>query len=291
MGTRTIISTDNDFFVLPGDSNAANDTVVGGFAVQSTQNLPFEEVWPYLETNLPQSTSIAIEGKFVSAKSTAGSEVQYTQDLEFFPLSMKDRNLFPSPRVLMNDAIETAELATGEKSATIQVDVQSSSSYVSPVIDMQRASLWVTHNRIDNQAAAAAPNFNVPVTYIAETDKTGGTALSKHITRSVTLDTKAIGLKVLLAANRPAEADFKVYYKAINDDALFDETNWTEVVRQVNLPTDDNPDVFRDYEYLVGGENGLSVAFTRFILKIVMTSYNNAKVPVFKDLRVIALAI
>jgi hypothetical protein len=291
MGTRAIISTDNDFFVIPGDSNAPTDTVVGGFAVQSTQNIPFEEVWPYLETNLPQSTSIAVEGKFVSGKSTAGTEVQYTQDNTFFPLSLKARNQFLTPRVLMNDDIETAELPAGEKSATIQVDVQSSSSYVSPVIDMQRASLWLTHNRIDNQAPSAATNFNVPLTYVAETDKTGGTSLSKHITRAVTLQTKAVGLKVILAANRPAEADFKVYYKAINDDELFDETNWTEVVRQVNLPTDDNPDIFRDYEYLVGGENGLSVPFTRFILKIVMSSYNNSKVPVFKDLRVIALAI
>ena len=291
MGTRAIISTDNDFFVIPGDSNAPTDTVVGGFAVQSTQNIPFEEVWPYLETNLPQSTSIAAEGKFVSGKSTAGTEVQYTQDNTFFPLSLKARNQFLTPRVLMNDDIETAELPVGEKSATIQVDVQSSSSYVSPVIDMQRASLWLTHNRIDNQAASAATNFNVPLTYVAETDKTGGTSLSKHITRAVTLQTKAVGLKLILAANRPAEADFKVYYKAINDDELFDETNWTEVVRQVNLPTDDNPDIFRDYEYLVGGENGLSVPFTRFILKIVMSSYNNSKVPVFKDLRVIALAI
>ena len=143
----------------------------------------------------------------------------------------------------------------------------------------------VTHNRIDNQAAAPATNFNVPLTYIAETNKTGGTSLSKHITRPVTLANEAIGLKIILSANRPTEADFKLYYKAINDDALFDETDWTEVVRESELPTDDNPTVFRDYEYLVGGENGLSIPFTRFIVKIVMSTYNNAKIPTFKDFR------
>ena len=57
------------------------------------------------------------------------------------------------------------------------------------------------------------------------------------------------------------------------------------------MPSDENPGVFRDYEFIVGGPGGLSVPFNRFILKIVMKSSNNAKVPQFKDLRVIALAV
>ena len=101
----------------------------------------------------------------------------------------------------------------------------------------------------------------------------------------------AVGLKIILAANRPSVCDFEVYYKAISDDASFDETNWVEIVKESNLPTDENPTIFRDYEYIVGGPGGLSVPFNRFIIKIVMKSSNNAKVPQFKDLRVIALAV
>ena len=101
----------------------------------------------------------------------------------------------------------------------------------------------------------------------------------------------ALGLKIILAANRSSVADFDVYYKVISDDATFDEVNWVEIKRQVNLPTDENPNIFRDYEYLVGGPGGLAVPFNRFIIKIVMRSSNNAKVPQFKDLRVIALAV
>ena len=158
---------------------------------------------------------------------------------------------------------------------------------------MQRASLWVTHNRIDNadSAGSSVNNINTPIQFINETDKTGGTALSKHITRPVTLAASAVGLKIILAANRPSVCDFEVYYKAISDDASFDETNWVEIVKESNLPTDENPTIFRDYEYIVGGPGGLSVPFNRFIIKIVMKSSNNAKVPQFKDLRVIALAV
>ena len=55
------------------------------------------------------------------------------------------------------------------------------------------------------------------------------------------------------------------------------------------MPSDENPNVFRDYEFLVGGKEGLLVPFTKFQLKIVMNSSNNAKPPKFRDLRVIAL--
>ena len=169
----------------------------------------------------------------------------------------------------------------------------STSTYVSPVLDMQRASLWLTHNRIDNQDSngSSLSNINTPINLVVETDKTGGTHLSKHITRPVTLAASAVGLKIILAANRPSVSDFEVYFKAISDDASFDETNWVEVQKETVLPSDENPGIFRDYEFIVGGPGGLSVPFNRFIIKIVMKSSNNAKVPQFKDLRVIALAV
>ena len=49
--------------------------------------------------------------------------------------------------------------------------------------------------------------------------------------------------------------------------------------------------VFREYRYLVGGENSALPAFTKFQAKIVMRSTNSAQVPTFRDLRMIALAV
>ena len=94
----------------------------------------------------------------------------------------------------------------------------------------------------------------------------------------------------MLAANRPSASDFRVYYKAVGEDILFSDTVWTEVTKEVDQPTDENPSIFRDYEYLVGGEDGLSTPFSKFMLKIVMNTSNNALVPQFTDLRVIALS-
>ena len=55
------------------------------------------------------------------------------------------------------------------------------------------------------------------------------------------------------------------------------------------MPPDDNPNAFRDYRYLAGGLQGQLDEFTEFQVKIVMQSTNSSVVPMFKDLRVIAL--
>ena len=293
LGNRTIDSADNDYISFDADSAATAGKSIGGFVVENSQNYGFEQVFPYVETNLPQSTSIAVSGLFTSGKSNAGSESPYVKDTVYSPLSLRENNFFETPKVVANDAIETANLAAGTKSATIKVDMDTTSNYVSPVLDLQRASLWLTHNRIDNQDSdgSSANNINIPLNFVAETNPTGGSSIAKHITRPVTLAASAVGLKIILAANRPSVADFDVYYKAISDDASFGDVNWVEVSKEVNLPSDENPGIFRDYEYIVGGPGGLSVPFNRFIIKIVMRTSNNAKPPTFKDLRVIALAV
>ena len=71
----------------------------------------------------------------------------------------------------------------------------------------------------------------------------------------------------------------------------FDDLNWVEIGKEDELPSDENPLIFRDYTYIVGGQGGLSTPFTKFTLKIVMKSLNSAKPPIFRDLRVIALAV
>ena len=89
-----------------------------------------------------------------------------------------------------------------------------------------------------------------------------------------------------------------MFYKVSNESPYsedlkrsvdFNEIPWVEIEPDRPVPSDENPEVFREYAYTVGGEYGLEEAFTQFQIKIVMTSSNNAKVPVLGDLRVIAL--
>ena len=213
---------------------------------------------------------------------------------------MRDFNRFEAPRLIATAANETAQIGSGEKSVTFQMDVDTSKNNVSPVIDAQRLGLAITHNRIDKQAQSPASGFNVPLTYVAETDPTSGSHMSKWITNAQSLVNDAIGLKILIGALRPPEASFDVYWRTANEGENIYANNWTRISGHENggdaasgrLENAIAPDEFqfREYEYLVGGQVGDMTPFLEYQIKIVMMSTNTSKVPYFKDLRVITLA-
>jgi len=155
--------------------------------------------------------------------------------------------------------------------------------------------LTAINNVIDNQDSSAAAGYNVPISYIDETDPIGGTQLAKYVTKPVSLEEDAIGLKIILGANRPFGTNFKVYYKVLRDEETLNTKEWVLVDPETSQQTDENPNKFREYRYQIGGFGSASGAdldpFSTYQIKIVMTSNNSSKVPTFKDLRAIALAV
>ena len=95
----------------------------------------------------------------------------------------------------------------------------------------------------------------------------------------------------MFAANRPSTSNFEVYVKTTTDDDLdeipYIQTSTADLI--TNNPADEDGTTFRQYEYLVGGQGGELDGFTKFQVKIVLTSSNSSKPPTIKDLRVIAL--
>ncbi len=297
LGNRSVISLDeNQYKFNSGTTNSSSNTFTfGGDNALASRNYMFETAVPFIENMIPQETNLNIVGKFTSGKSLAGAETPYIKDATDTDLDMRENNFFPVVKMIASRGAEISEMG-GARSATITVNLTTADPNVSPVLDMQRSSLWVIHNNIDFQDSAGSLGIlsgtrNLPINYADETDPTGGSHIAKHIVRPVTLENAAIGLKILLGANVPQEAAFDLYYKAVEEDVAFEDTNWVYIAPENNLPTDENPNIFREYEYLIGGQSGLSSAFTKFTLKIVMKSTNAAKVPTFRDLRIIALAV
>ena len=151
--------------------------------------------------------------------------------------------------------------------------------------------MTLVDNIIDRQDSASTNGFNIPLNYISETNKFSGSSAAKHLTSIIELAQSAVGLKVILSANRPEPASFDLYWRIGNEGDDLNLIDWTEIVSDTNNPPDPVGQTFRDYEYLIGGLNGNLTAFTRFQLKIVMHSTNSAQVPTFRDLRVIALSV
>ena len=143
---------------------------------------------------------------------------------------------------------------------------------------------------ISANAQAEVDGFNIPLTYIPESNPRYGSESAKHVTKITTLADDAVGLKIFLAANRPPEANFQVWWRTSTGGESIHSNAWNLVEPVTNHQPDTNPNIFREYEYLVGGDGGTLVKFTQFQVKIVMQSTNSAQVPVFRDLRAIALA-
>jgi hypothetical protein len=290
-GNRTITAVDATGYTFEADSAASTGGRFGGTSVKAKDQVVMDFMIPSIDIASLSGTSSSMYGKFTTGKSLAGIETPYGKDTTFSDeIKPFERTFFNAPKLIATRSKEVAELA-GAKSVTFQVNMNTTTDFLSPVIDADRMSLTAINNIIDNQDSSATSGFNVPLTFVDEADPTLGSSVAKYVTRPVTLAEDAVGLKIILAANKPNEASFDVYYKAIDENAQLSETNWTLVEPETTQPDATSPNVFYEYRYLVGGLTGTMTPFTTFQVKIVMRSTNSSRPPSFKDLRVLALTV
>ena len=239
----------------------------GGNNVTSTQQVMYDQFVPQIQTITPNATSITAEflkatGSSYGSGRTDSASIVYslsgTPEVTF----LNDFNANSVPGI-----VGTPDNASGE-SIKFYLTMSTDDTKVSPLIDLQRVSVLALENVIDNDDAA------------------------QHITVPIVIDESSVGVKVIFAANRPSGSDFDVYVRtAVDEDTLtaldeFDdpETLWMEATADNAMPSDDNPETFRDYEYTIDTDQ-----FTVFQVKIVMKADSSSKSPVIRDLRAIAL--
>lgn len=291
-GDHTITKIDAGGFEFKASTAADSDEQGGGNSILTTKNIPYSLVYPHMSLLKPANTNVFAAYRGTTGKSFAGTETPYTLDADFSSINLNKNNIsLENNYVIAADSIADAEISIGAKTAHMKLEMRTTNEFVSPMIDLQRSSISLVDNIIDNQDSAATSGFNVPLAFVNETAATGGTSPSKHITTVTQLSQSAVGLKVFITAHRPKPANFKLYYRTATDTDLITSNEYTEVTSLSNNPADEDTNVFREYEYLIGGLGGALPAFTKFQLKIVMTSTNSARVPIIKDLRAIALSV
>ena len=291
-GVHVIDSADVSQFTFSVASNANSFVRGGENNVSIEKNIPYNKLYPGIQFLEPRGTGINAGYKPTSTHSrldanfgNSAASSRYSKASQYNPVILNQDNTANTMHVVLSDRLaDSASITT--KTAELALSLSSNDSSLSPVIDLQRASLTLIGNRIDQQVAGG-----FPITYVAETNATGGSEESKHITKVVTLEDPAVGLKILIGANRPSSTDFEVYFRTANQEENIKEVGFTLLAEETTNPSDEDPLVFRDYEYLAGGQGGDLPAFTKFQVKIVMRSTNQAKAPVFEDLRIIALSV
>lgn len=289
LGNQTITAVDWSGYQFDCGTNATSNGTGGGDDVTAERNLPYCSVYDNTTLLLPKQTSAVSGIKRTTHRSFAGTETAYQTAIDFVDNPIGTTNSYSTAYVVANDENEDTHLS-GNKSLIQRLRITTSKDNVSPIIDLQRSSMTLIDNVIDNQDSASTTGFNVPIEWVDETSSFGGSSASKHITRAVNLSQDAVGLKILFAGYRPISTGFKVYYRTATTDVDLESVNWKYLREETNNPTESLYQ-FREYRYLAGGPGGTLPSFNKFQIKIVFTSTNRGLVPHVKDLRVIALSV
>lgn len=204
---------------------------------------------------------------------------------------------YDEEKSLYSRSTELTELSGNKKSVPMYITMTSTSSYVSPVFDLDYSNAILIENIINSNTSGETGTF-------------GGSAINRYISQTVTLaeDQDAEDMRVIVTAYRPPATDVKVYIKILNSDDtdVLANKSWIELEKQgdgdatySSLATRFD---YKDYGYQIPAanldtagvvyytSNGATYKTYRyFIVKIVLTSTNPAIVPKVNDLRVIAM--
>lgn len=272
----------------------------GAAGIIATQNLIFESITPNVKIFAPKGTGVGSRMRTISGRSVNGTEIAFS-DMGFEEIELSRTNNLDSVRMIASRVNETSKLTSlpGNKSFTLSIDLFTSDTNVSPVIDLERVNMILTTSRINKPVNDFAANR-----LIKQVGQDPHAAI--YISNTITLQNPSTSLKVLFGAYRHSSADIRLMYKTYRDDGSENQqpytlfpgyNNFDAAGNVVNFAQNDgSPDKvippsdyitdWKDYEYTA---NQIP-EFTKFSIKIIMSGTNQAYTPQIRDLRAIALA-
>jgi hypothetical protein len=232
------------------------------------------------------------------------SNATNTMGSSYDVVNVEDNTYFTEEKIVLSRTKENS-LLSGANSSKVLVSMNTSSEFVSPVLDLNRFHSVYVHNIVNANTGGVDGAFSDE-----EGVAFGGTAINKYISRIITLaeGQDAEDLLVKLTAYRPPSTKVHVYAKIIHaeDSDTFDAANWVQLrtmdVDSVSSIADDGDFIELDYKFpdaMMTGTNGevqytnsagiTFSGFKEYQIKIVLTAENSALVPKVGDLRTVAL--
>jgi hypothetical protein len=264
----TVVDVDN-YTIDLGSSVAATVTgITGGSGIYVSRNSIYDLMNITIQNMLFDNTSLSTNIKTIKYGATE-IESSYSN------ISLYSNITFDDSRIIYSS---DNELNT-EKSLFVNLSLSSSNDSVSPVIDVTRASAILISNRINKELDSSDIADG-------EIGTSGGSALSKYVTKTIELSESATGIKVFLSAIRPNPADMQVFVKILpaEEDSDINDIEYQQI-DYVEYPDFDNDD-FNEYSFEIQD----LTPFNNFVIKIVMLSSDTSEVPVIRNLRIIAVS-
>jgi hypothetical protein len=302
--TSSPAPTLNSYYVQIGAGTSFSATKSGGGNnVYASKNKQFSGI--SLNEDLVtifDDTQVSANVRTITSTSVNGSETSYV-DQGFQSIGIGSVSTFITPRMVSSRVNELQYLNATQfadnRSFTLELNISTNDSNVSPIIDLEQ-----------NTAIGEIYNIDQPVglSSYASDNRVNSNTQDPHsfvyVSNRVNLQESANSLKVLLSSYRNVSSDIRVLYKIFVPNVPDDDQNWELFPGYNNLNasgqiidsrnndgrSDSNIRSSLDNEYL---EYSFTIdnlpSFTGFAVKIVGTSSNQAYSPLIKGLRVIAV--
>jgi hypothetical protein len=277
----------------------------GDSGIVVSNNIQFEALTPNFSVVVPTETSLSSKVRTTSATSVSGSEVSFN-DEGFTNISLDGTVFFDTPRLIASPVNESKNISgtPGNKSFTMEFLMKSENSLLSPVLDIERASVVLTSNLVNAPSGIRESSTYADDDFVRTLNADKHSAI--YISKPINLKLPANSLKVILSASLSKKNDIRVLYQLNRIDSptpinfeLFpgfknlalDKQGIKQVVdpskndgsEDTEIPSNDGKD-FVEYEYSIDD----LPQFNGFSIKIVMASTNQADPPLIRDLKAIA---
>ena len=285
----------------------------GGSNIRSTRNILFNSIKP----NIIVSTPVGVDGaktdinssiRTISGTSVGGNEISFA-DQGYESISLNNLNPLNSVRIVASKVNENQYLngLPENKSFTLLMNLTSNNPNLSPAISMRTLpNVELYSSRIDRPIDLDMYDVNGEVNSILNDPHA-----AVYVSNSIRLSKPATSLKVILTANRPAAADFRVLYSLnrINSEETAQSfelfpgyKNLTNVDpddgfgdlvvdptkndgRADSFVTSNTSNQFSEYQFTADNLD----EFNGYTIKIVMSSSDQSASPRIKELRTIAV--
>jgi len=278
-----------DYFTLTTTASATSTAAVGGSAIVATENALMDTTKILLNALEYNGTTINATAKTTTGTSPDGSQTPFQKITNGISLPINENFFFDAPRMICSTINETNELSTA-KSYEMTLALSTTRSNLSPVIDLDKASIITIANRLDN--VDSSTDVFPTSQFVPATESDGDSNEAIYLTRQVQLTASATQLNVLFDAVRPSSSEIQVMFKILRSD---DSTDF-EDLGYTFFNTDGSPDVttnpsttkndFIEHEYTSTNPG----EFIAFQIKIRMQGTNSSEPPRIKRLRVVATA-
>jgi len=286
--SHTVIP-DLSSYDLKAGYTADDSTLGGGSVATSTRDYYFDSVHTMIPSTQVEGTRIVASANLTPATSPEGyiNGSAYTKRLDNDFITLNDNAFFGFPSVVASSINESNEMS-GSKSFTVVLQMQSTNSNVSPVVDVSSIGVIAVGNRLNEINSAS--DLSIASDFVPSTESDADNNAMVYCTRKVNLKTPASTVKVIADFFRPPTTDLKVMYKVLtNDDSTpFDDLGWSyfNTDGSADITTERDARNFKEYEFTA--EN--LPEFSAFAIKIVGQGTNTSVVPLVSALRCLALA-